>query len=318
MNPDALGVGGRPAPDSAARVAVVMIALNGAERIGRSLEHLTALGERPPIVVVDNGSSDGTVELVRRRFPQVSVVQAGANRGAAARTLGVVRLAVPYVAFAEDDSWYAPGALRRAAEILDAHPEIGLVQAHVLVGPEQRPDPLHDDMVGTPVVEAPELPGLPVLSFLEGTCILRRSAYLTAGGFDPRLFVGGVEEHLAADLLSEGWKLRYVPEVVAYHHPDHGEPTRFVRRLGVRNTLWFAWGRRPPGPALRWTAHVLRQSGPNRHTLEGVAEALRGLPRVLAHRRPLPPAVERNMALLDASKRRSRARRYGSGRPRTA
>jgi hypothetical protein len=102
-----------------------------------------------------------------------------------------------------------------------------------------------------------------------------------------------------------------VPEIVARHVPDHGEPSPLVRRLGLRNTLWFAWMRRPPGPALRWTLHVIRQSPRNRATLGGVADALRGLPWALRHRRPLPPAVEARMALLDEPKRASRARRYG-------
>jgi GT2 family glycosyltransferase len=299
------------------RVAVVIITLDGAGRLARTLERLLALPEEPEVIVVDNGSRDGTRELVQCEFPSVRLLEAGCNLGAAGRTLGVRATEAPYIAFAEDDSWYAPGALARAADILDAHPQIGLIQAHVLVGDDERIDPLHDDMVDTPVADAPELPGHPILSFLEGVSIVRRDAFLTTGGFSSRIFVGGVEEHLAAELLSAGLKLRYVPEVVAHHHPDHGSPSAFVRRLGVRNTLWFAWARRPLGPALRWTAHVLRQSGPNRITLGGLALALVGLARILLRdRRPLPREVEHQMALLDAPTRRSAARNYSVDRVR--
>jgi hypothetical protein len=84
-----------------------------------------------------------------------------------------------------------------------------------------------------------------------------------------------------------------------------------VRRLGLRNTLWFAWLRRPLLPALRWTVHVLADSPRTGAAALGVLDALRGLPWVLRERRPLPAPVERQMALLDASKRRSDARRYG-------
>jgi GT2 family glycosyltransferase len=240
----------------------------------------------------------------------VTLILAGRNLGACGRTLGVRAVAEPYVAFAEDDSWYADGALSAAADVLDRHPRVGLVQAHVLVGERQQADPLHADMVDTDVSDDPGLPGHPILSFLEGTCVVRRDAYLAAGGFDGRLFVGGVEEHLAADLLSAGWKLRYVPEVVAYHCPDHGEPPAFVRRIGIRNTLWFAWQRRPLGPALHWSVHVLRQSGLTLTTASGLGQALLGLPRVLARRRPLPLDIERDMARLDEPKRQSTARDY--------
>lgn len=293
------------------RVAVVIVTLNGGERLARSVARLVALPERPEVIVVDNASTDGTAMLIRRRFPGVRVLEAGANLAAAGRNLGVASARSPYVAFAEDDSWYEPGALRRAADLLDAHPGVGLINAHVLVGADGRPDPLHDDMVGTPVPDDPALPGHRILSFLEGASVVRRDAYLAAGGYRRRLSLGGPEEHLAADLLCGGWDLRYVPEVVARHDPDHREPSPLVRRLGLRNTLWFAWTRRPIGPALRWTLHVLRQSPRNRATALGLADALLGLPWVLRHRRPLPPPVEARMALLDEPKRRSRARRYG-------
>jgi GT2 family glycosyltransferase len=297
------------APDP--RVAVVLLVRNGRSRVGRALANLQALPERPRIVVVDNASTDGTPEQVARAFPDVEVVRLRENLGAAGRNAGVAGADEPYVAFAEDDSWYEPGALRRAADILDAHPEIALVQAHVRVGPDGRPEPLHDDMVGTPVPErGPGLPGHRILSFMEGASVVRRSAFLAAGGFDGRTGLGGPEEHLAADLLEAGGELRYVPEVGARHVPDHGEPSPLVRRLGLRNTLWFAWGRRRLLPALRWTLHAVRSSPRSLTTLRAVADALRELPRILRERRTLPPDVEHDLALLDGPKRRSKARSY--------
>lgn len=294
------------------RVAVVMIVLDGRRRLERTLARLSALPERPEIVLVDNGSRDGTARFVQGRFPHVRVLALAENLGAAARNVGVAAVGAPYVAFAEDDSWYEPGALRAAADLLDSHPEVALVNAHVLVGDDGRGEPLHDEMVDTPVPERRAgLPGHRILSFLEGVSIVRRRAYEGVGGFDPRLLVGGPEEHLAADLLADGWELRYVPEVRARHVPDHDEPGAFVRRLGLRNALWFAWGRRPPSRALRWTVHLIGRSPPNSTTLLAVADALRGLPRVLRERRPLPPDVEADMALLDEAKMTSQVRRYG-------
>ncbi|MBD0283399.1 MAG: glycosyltransferase [Thermoleophilaceae bacterium] len=300
------------APDP--RVAVVVITRNGGHRLARTLDQLIELPERPRIVVVDNDSTDGTPELLRARYPHVRCIELGRNLAAAGRNVGVAAVEAPYVAFAEDDSWYLPGALRRTADVLDRHPAVALVNAHVLVGEDARPDPLHEDMVGPAVPDDPGLPGRRILSFLEGASIVRRDAYLAVGGFDAQLGPAGPEEHLAAELLSAGWDLRYVPEVVARHVPDHEEPAPEVRRLGLRNTLWFAWGRRRWRPALRWTVHVIHSSPPNRATVLGVLDALRGLPRVLLRRRPLPAPVERQMALLDDSKIRSRARSYGRER----
>jgi N-acetylglucosaminyl-diphospho-decaprenol L-rhamnosyltransferase len=297
----------RPDP----RLAVVLVTRDGAARVGRALGHLVALPEAPEVVLVDNASTDGTAAAVRRRFPSVRVLELPENLGAAGRNAGVAAARAPYVAFAEDDSWYEAGALRRAADLLDRHPDVALLNAHVRVGEDARPDPLHEQMVDTPVPDRPGLPGHRILSFLEGVSIVRRAAFLAVGGFDRGLGVGGPEQHLAADLLEAGWELRYVPEVHARHVPDHGEPSPHVRRLGLRNALWFAWGRRAWGPALRWTLHLLRCSPPTGATALGLLDAVRGAPRVLRARRPLPAAVEAQLALLDTSRLAASARSYG-------
>src|SRR3954470_13736450 len=108
----------RPDP----RVSVVMITHNRREETLRSLGHLTRLPEGPLLIVVDNGSTDGTADAVRARFPAVHVIAAGVNLGAEGRNRGILAADTPYVAFADDDSWWAPGSLARAADVLDQHP----------------------------------------------------------------------------------------------------------------------------------------------------------------------------------------------------
>jgi GT2 family glycosyltransferase len=296
------------------RIAVVLVALNARGRLERSLPHLIDLPERQRIILVDNASTDGTSRYVERRFPEVDLIRLSKNLGAAGRNIGVLATDAPYVAFAEDDSWYEPGALLRAIEIFDRHAEIGLINSQILVGEDEHSDPIHEDMVDTPVPERWDLPGHRILSFLEGASIVRREAFTEVGGFDPRFAVGGPEEHLAADLLSAGWELRYVPDVRSHHLPDHSEPSPAGRRLGLRNTLWFAWSRRPLRPALRWTAHVLRTSPADGATVRGVGEALSRLPWLPRERNPLPARLEADMALLDSSKLCSKARCYAKSR----
>jgi GT2 family glycosyltransferase len=145
---------------------------------------------------------------------------------------------------------------------------------------------------------------------MAGASVVRRRAFEQVGGFEPRLMGGGEEETLACDLLAAGWDLRYVAEVVAHHHPPGGDK-RFDRMLGIRNALWFAWRRRPLGPALRWTIHVVRAAGPSRLALRAYAEALRGLPWVVRTRRRVPEHVEAQLRALDGEKMRSRVRTYG-------
>jgi GT2 family glycosyltransferase len=279
-------------PASPNRVAVVIATRNrGTELVG-TLTRLLALDEQPAIVVVDNGSTDGTAELVRTHHPGVQVVGLRRNRGAAARTVGARLVDSPYVAFSDDDSWWAPGALRRAAELLDRYPRLAVLAAQVLVGPEQRLDPVCDEMAHSPLGRAADLPGPSVLGFIACGAVVRRSAFLEVGGFHARLGVGGEEQLLSVDLAARGWGLAYVDEVVAHHHPSPSRDPSGRRRVQVRNALWSAWLRRPLGGAARQTARLaalaLHQPGAS----SGLLLALLGLPWVLRERRPVPRELE--------------------------
>jgi GT2 family glycosyltransferase len=279
-------------PASPARVAVVIATRNrGTELLG-TLARLRALDEQPPIVVVDNGSTDGTAELVRANYPGVQVVGLRRNRGGAARTVGARLVDRPYVAFSDDDSWWAPGALRRAAELLERHPRLAVLAARVLVGPDQRLDPVCQEMAHSPLPPAADLPGPSVLGFIACGAVVRRAAFLEAGGFDVRLGVGGEEELLSVDLAARGWGLAYVEEVVAHHHPSPSRDPSGRRRIQIRNALWSAWLRRPLGGAARQTAHLAALAMHQPGAWSGILLALAGLPWVLRERRPIHCELE--------------------------
>ena len=253
------------------------------------------------MVVVDNGSSDGSADAVRRAFPEVTVVAAGENLAAAARTVGARLLQRPYVAFADDDSWWAPGALRRAADVLDASERLGLLAARVLVGPEERLDPVSALMAASPLPAPAGVAGRGVVGFVACGAVVRREAFLQVGGFDRRYGVGGEEHRLALDLAAAGWTLAHVPEVVAHHHPAGGGGPRPGRRAReLRNELWSAWLRRPLVPAARRTLSVLAAEAVVRPRVAalGLAQALTGVGWVLPERRPVPPAVERAVRIV--------------------
>jgi GT2 family glycosyltransferase len=263
------------------------------------LERLLALPERPPVVVADNGSRDGTPARIRERFPGIEVLELGENRGAGARNAAVEALATPYVAFCDDDSWWEPGSLARAAGLFDAAPRLGLLAARILVGPDERLDPVCAAMERSPLHADDGAPGRPVLGFVCCGAVVRRDAYLAVGGFDARYGIGGEERLLAIDLAAAGWELRYVPELVAHHHPA-GNGVRPGRRAAMlRNEVWSAWLHRPVGAALRRTARLVKRSGARPETATGLAQALRGARWVARERRVVPADVERALEAVE-------------------
>ena len=298
----------------APRIGVALATRDRRELTLRTVARLRALPERPPVVVADDGSRDGTAAALRAHGDAgVEVVALPRSVGAAARTAAVRRLATPYVALSDDDSWWEPGALARAAALFDAHPRLGLIAAAVVVGPQRRPDPTCAAMASGPLAcargdrgdgdgdgDGDGGPGVPVVGFVACGAIVRRSAYLAAGGFHRRYEVGGEEQLLALDLAAAGWQVRHVAEVVACHWPPGGGAPRPRRVAGtLRNDLWTTWLRRPLRRVPAATVRRLRAAGWRRTTVAGVGQALAGLPWVAVERRVLPPPVERDLRLLE-------------------
>ncbi|NUP67702.1 MAG: glycosyltransferase [Nonomuraea sp.] len=287
-----------------------MITWNRREEALTSLGRLLRLPERPRVVLVDNASTDGTAEAVAHAFPEVDVVALPENLGAVGRNVGVARLSTPYVAFADDDTWWEPGSLSRAADVLDAHPRLAVITARILAEPGAREDPIVAELRDSPVRGPSWLPGPALGSFLAGASVLRRTAFLECGGFDRRLWLGGEEELLAVDLATAGWELCYLEDLTVHHQASPNRDAHARRRVGLRNTLWFTWLRRPARAALRRTAHLARTVPHDRVSLLAAVDALRGLPWVLADRRPVPARIEARLTSLEESQANSRARRY--------
>src|SRR6188472_3992175 len=78
------------------------------------------------VVVVDHGSVDDTISVVRSRFPTVVIVE-GANRGyGAGVNRGIAETVAPYVLALNADAAPLPSAVRELATVLDTHPWVGI------------------------------------------------------------------------------------------------------------------------------------------------------------------------------------------------
>ncbi|WP_448073889.1 glycosyltransferase family 2 protein [Georgenia yuyongxinii] len=282
----------QPAGAEDARVTVVVASRN------RRAELLASLARhRAPVVYVDNHSTDGSVAAVRGHLPHVRVIALPRNLGAYARTIGVSHVTTPFVAFADDDSWWAPGALATAATVLAEHPRLALVAARILVGPDERLDPVCREMAASPLPSAAGVPGAPLLGFVACAAMVRTEAFRAAGGFDAVVRFPGEEERLALDLAARGWAMTYLGDVVVHHHPSpirHGPAARQrgVARSSLLTAVMRLTWRHVAGRA--W--HAVRAGGPRR---AGVVAAGPDLPAALRARQRLPAAVLAQLALLE-------------------
>lgn len=292
------------------RTSVVVITHNRRAELLHTLDRLTELPEAPPVLVTDNGSRDDTARAVAQHHPGVRLLRPGANLGAVGRNLAVRHVTTPYVAFCDDDTWWAPGSLYAAADLLDTHPSVAAVTARIVVEPGGDEDPIVPELRASPV-QGPAWAPWPVLgSFLAAASVLRTEAFRQAGGFSPRLWLGGEEELLAADLMTDGWWLVFDERLTLHHAPSVLRDPRGRRADGIRNALWFVWLRRPAGAALRRSWQMLWSVPRDGASLRAVARAAAGAPWVLRERRVVPPEVEARLRALEGAQRVSRARRY--------
>jgi glycosyltransferase involved in cell wall biosynthesis len=116
-------------------VSVVVCCHNSAQRIERTIEHLARLEGGVPweVVLVDNASTDDTAAVARRTWEQqgvprdqriISEPRLGLSH---ARETGIAAARYEYVVLCDDDNWLDADYLRRAAAIMDAHPDVGVL-----------------------------------------------------------------------------------------------------------------------------------------------------------------------------------------------
>jgi GT2 family glycosyltransferase len=256
-----------------------------------------------PIIVVDNHSRDGSVARMRQieqTTDRLRLLPLGSNLGAVARNIGVAACRTPYVAFCDDDSWWAADAVPRATEIFDAHPDIGLIAARTLVWPGDREDPVSSMLAASPLPRRPGLPGPAVLGFLSCSAMVRRCAFEAAGGFSPILHFRGEEQLLAMDLAALGWELCYCAELTAIHRPSTVRPpTPAQDARALRNATLTTWLRRPAPQCVQAAVALLRAAMADRAHARAAMEAVLRVPAVLSQRRLLPAEVEAAVRLLE-------------------
>jgi len=283
-------------------VSVVVLTYNRRDEVLVTLERLQAnlAGDSSvPIILVDNGSSDGTAQAIRQRFPAVTVVASNRNLGAAGRNLGVDRVGTPYVAFCDDDTCWEAGAIQRAVDILEEHSSIAVVNARILVGPEGRPDPTCDAMACSPLgaVGGHKM----LLGFMAGACVMRAQCFQSVGGYWQRLFIGGEESLLALDFATRGWHMVYAPQVVTRHMPSPNRNAAQRRHLLARNAIWTAWMRLPIASAWEESMRALTSVPTWGQRMKTGMEVLAGIAPVLQSRRVIPHHVQTMRHMLQGS-----------------
>lgn len=283
------------------KIAVVVLNWNRADDTLRCLQSLDAIDDPPfEVIVVDNGSTDGSQQRLEAARPHIGVLQTGANLGyGAGNNAGLAearRRGADLVWILNNDTVVAPSALAAMVAVADAHPDAGLIGSAVRSSSAQSAaafrwrGPLLVEVTCADV--ACEHDGHQVDS-LDGSSMLIRTAMVeTVGGFEERFFHYWEDTELCARARQNGWTVF----LACRAHVDHdvgaslARDSSDARRYYVRNWLLFCRWRHGQGVLSVALCHPLlfagriigaRASGGHRvglavAGLRGAVDALRG------------------------------------------
>lgn len=281
------------------KLSVVIPTWNRRDELGRTLSALHEDDSVPfEVIVVDNASTDGTLEWLRSEFPAVRAISLPKNIGpTGARNVGVANARAEYIVLLDSDTEPLPGALSAIAKRFDSDPTLGAVNALQIDQRSQQPwwwwEPF-----GFPMEQWLDEEFDSPFKIEEGASGIRRSVYQQIGGFDERFFMLVEGRDLAARVVRAGYRVRYCPEIRFQHWREGSRPSTnaVYRNSGrlyyeFRNEIWYTWRYFPLRFALlksignlASTFRVAIQERALGAWLRGYVDGLVGLPWTLQNR----------------------------------
>jgi hypothetical protein len=240
-------------------ICVVVVNWNRRELLRASLESLVRqTGVEFEIILVDNGSGDGSLEMVRREFAprpglNLRLIANQENRGfCAANNQGIAASKAPFVALLNNDAEADLGWLAALRRVFERGPNVGMAASKILV----YEDPSRIDKVGHLIYPDGQNrgrgsgePDLGQYDQIEETlwpdgcaAMYRREMLELIGGFDEDFFAYGDDAELGLRARIAGWRCVYAPQAVVRHHRGTTLGLASTRRLQLieRNRILLA------------------------------------------------------------------------------
>lgn len=239
------------------RVSAVVVNYNARELLLACLASVRAALESvdgaTELIVVDNGSSDGSCEAVRDKFPDVRLRALSENRGfPTAASTGVHATTGDWILFVNNDATIEPDAITEMLAAVEGRDDVGSVAAQMLFAGTglinsaglvvDRLGIGFDRLIGTPA-EASEPEPVEVFGACGGGALYRRAMLTDIGGIDESFFIFLEDADVAWRAQMRGWRSLYVPSAVVHHHHSattgHGSSFKYFH-VGLNRVRMLA------------------------------------------------------------------------------
>ncbi|NSW56641.1 MAG: glycosyltransferase family 2 protein [Armatimonadetes bacterium] len=223
-------------------LSVCVVNWNVCDDLANCLESLRGgmRGVDGEIIVVDNASADGSVEMVQRRFPHVRLIVNDANVGfAAANVQAMHESSGRYILLLNPDTLVPPGAMRELVDFADAHPEAGIVGPKLVYGdgslqascrcfPTVQAALFRNTVLGglfpkarassCYLMEDWDHSSVREVDWVSGACLMvRRETYEQVGDLDAGFYWGSEDVDFCWRAHKAGWRVLYTPSPVITH-----------------------------------------------------------------------------------------------------
>jgi GT2 family glycosyltransferase len=262
-------------------LAIAIVSYNTRGLLDECLRSLRADADagRAEVWVVDNNSPDDSADMVEREHPWAKLIRSDVNLGyGPAVNVVAGRTDTAWIACANSDLEFTPGALATMLEAGEAHPEAGAIAPRLVLpdgSTQQSVQPFPS--VGTALLAASRAPSFSgrarSLLYLPGAwdedapqevpwatgafLVVRREAWEQVGGFDEAQWMYAEDLDLGWRLAKAGWTTRYEPSAVVHHHESAASKVAFGGQAGVVEK-WVranhAWMVRRQGLFRTWAA----------------------------------------------------------------
>ena len=261
-------------------VSIVIINWNRRDEVLKSVGYLRFQQQvRFEVVVVDNGSTDGSVEQLAQ-LGEIKLIGLESNVGpCTARNIGIEHARGRYILFLDSDAVLSKWKLVRLVERMDQDPTIGILACRIINGFTRAIDQwIHSE---------PESIGhrleFETYSFSAAGAIVRTQALRDAGLFWDQLFIYNEEVDLSIRVLRAGYRIVYSPQVRVYHSPSQNGRNKSgdYWRFQIRNWIWIFYRYYPSSfrvfKILLYICIYILKSLCNRHLRECCSGILQGL-----------------------------------------
>lgn len=222
-------------------LSIIIVNYNTVELLEKCLQNLSKVAENAEIIVIDNGSSDGSAEMVKQEFPLVKCIETTNNGLAAGYNLGLKNATGDYLLFLGTDAFPKPNTIHGLIDFMETDPKIGIATCKLILRDEKLDKDCHRGFpdLWTALTHFAKLDKIFPRSKIFGRyflgwkdfnkpheidlCIshfmmVKKKVFDDIGLWDEKFFVYGEDVDFCYRAKQVDWKIMYVPQFEAVHY----------------------------------------------------------------------------------------------------